>query len=283
MPSRRGWIRWTVSAAAALAVAALAVFWFSYRPSGLLEVSVLDVGQGDAVLLETPHGHVILIDGGPGDSVMRRLGEELPFWERTIDLVVLTHPHEDHLAGLNDVIRRYRVGTVMTTGVETGNPSYRAFLDEAAARSVPLNIVDGPQELTLDGITVSVLYPRASVRRLDNLNNGSIVIRTSYGDIDMLFTGDAETEVEEELLADKAVIGTEILKAGHHGSDTSSSEAFLAALKPELALISCGTGNTYGHPSLRTLRRFDRLGIRYRRTDLEGTIHIKTDGRQIFE
>lgn len=251
----------------------------------LFEINVLDVGQGDAILLETPQGQNILIDGGPDNKVLRRLGEELPFWERRIDLMVVSHPHEDHIAGLNPVLERYTVGAVMITGVEANSPTYRHFLDLVQQKQIPLYIADRPEEMKIGEIVLHILYPLKSFqgKRIGNLNNSSIVIKASYKDIDVLLSGDAEEPEEQELVEAGVDVEAEIFKAGHHGSETSSGEALLHKVKPQLILISDGAGNSYGHPSPRTLKRFERLGIPVRRTDLEGTIRIRTDGKQIYQ
>ncbi len=265
-----------------IVVASLNAYWRYYPvESGLFEMSVLDVGQGDAILLETPTGQTVLIDGGPDKKVLTRLGEELPFWEHRIDLVVVSHPHEDHIAGLIPVLERYEVGALMITGIQTKSATYARLLEVASARNVPLFIADSPRRLEFGGLNLSLLFPQTSLsgKRIANLNNSSIVVKATYGTIDILLTGDAEEIEEKQLLAAKVDLSAEILKAGHHGSETSSSEAFVKAVNPKLALISDGTGNSYGHPSPRTLKRFERLGIQTRRTDLEGTIHVMSDGK----
>ncbi len=269
-----------------ISIVALGVFWQSQpTQSGLLEISVLDVGQGDAILLEAPTGQTILIDGGPGKTVLSRLGEELPFWERRIDLIIVSHPHEDHIAGLNPVLERYEVGAVMLTGIEAKSATQQRFLQLVNEKHIPLFLAEQPQTISLGALKLKLLFPLMSFngKRISNLNNSSIVIKASFGDIDLLLTGDAEEPVEKQLLESGVDLNAEILKAGHHGSETSSSEAFVRRVAPTLVLISDGTGNSYGHPSPRTLKRFERLGIRVRRTDLESTIRLKTDGHSIIE
>ncbi|QQS60643.1 MBL fold metallo-hydrolase [Candidatus Falkowbacteria bacterium] len=265
--------------------ATLLAAWRLYPDTRLLEISVLDIGQGDAILLEAPNGQVILVDGGPDKKVLRRLGEELPFWERTIDVIVLTHPHEDHLAGLISVLDRYQVGAVMITGVMASSNSYKHFLEIISNKQIPLILVEQTETIAFDDVRLEILYPQSSfkARRMSNINNSSIVMKMVYKEVKLLLTGDAEEAEEKELLASGLNLEADILKAGHHGSDTSSSEPFVKAVDPELVLVSNGVENSYGHPSPRTLKRFERLGITVRRTDLEGTIHINTDGQTIYQ
>lgn len=265
--------------------ATLLAAWRLYPDTKLLEISVLDIGQGDAILLEAPDGQVILVDGGPDKKVLRRLGEELPFWERKIDLIVLSHPHEDHLAGLIPILDRYQIGGVMITGVMSTNTTYRQFLEMVTEKNIPLILVEQAQTIAFDDVRLEILYPQSSfkARRMSNINNSSIVMKVIYKDFEILLTGDAEEEQEYELLASGFNLQADILKAGHHGSDTSSTEEFVRAVDPEMVLVSNGVENSYGHPSPRTLKRFERLGITVRRTDLEGTIHINTDGQTIYQ
>ncbi len=265
--------------------ATLLVAWRLYPDTRLLEISVLDIGQGDAILLEAPDGQVILVDGGPDKKVLRRLGEELPFWERKIDLLVLTHPHEDHLAGLIPILDRYQVGGVMITGVMAATTSYIHFLEMVTEKNIPLILVEQAQTIAFDDVRLEILYPQSSfrARRMSNINNSSIVMKVVYKDFEILLTGDAEEEQEQELLVSGVNLQADILKAGHHGSETSSTEDFVKAVDPEMVLISNGVGNSYGHPSPRTLKRLERLGIPVRRTDQEGTITINTDGQTIYQ
>lgn len=262
----------------------LFIGWYIYPTDRLFEISLLDVGQGDSVLLEAPQGQVILIDGGPDKKVLRRLAEELPFWEKRIDLIALTHPHEDHLAGLIPILERYEIGAVMITGVAAQSSTYTHFLEIISDKEIPLMLIEQPQTITFDDVVLHILYPDTSfrARRISNLNNSSLVIKVVYKDIELLVTGDAEIEEEKELLSSKINLQADILKAGHHGSDTSSTEDFIKAVQPKLVLISDGAGNSYGHPSPRTLKQFERMGIPVRRTDLEGTIHLQTDGYVLY-
>ncbi|MDD5071460.1 MAG: ComEC/Rec2 family competence protein [Patescibacteria group bacterium] len=263
---------------------AVPIFGLSYNPPKELEVDFLDVGQGDAILIKSPMGQNILIDGGPDSKVIEGLGENLPFWDRRIDLMVLTHPHDDHVAGLIEVIRRYGVKKILYTGVVHSAPNYLAWLEAIRERKISLIIIDRPQKIILgDDCHLEIIHPLKSflARETGNLNNSSIVAKLVYGETKFLFMGDAEAEVEKELLAGEADLSAQVLKAGHHGSDTSSGEDFLEAVSPETAVIQVGKNNSFGHPSLRILKRLERAGAEILRTDLDGTIKMISNKKEI--
>jgi len=260
------------------------IFGLSYSPPEELEVDFLDVGQGDAILIKSPFGQNILIDGGPDSKVIEGLGKNLPFWDKRIDLMVLTHPHDDHVTGLIEVIKRYSVKKILYTGVIHSAPNYLAWLEKIRERKIPLVIIDRPQKIVLgDDCYMEIIYPRKSflAQETDNLNNSSIVARLVYGQTKFLLMGDAEMEVEKELLSSGGDLSAQVLKTGHHGSDTSSNEEFLEAVSPQIAAIQAGKDNDFGHPSLRILKRLERAGAEVLRTDINGTIKLVSDGEEI--
>ncbi|MCD4762296.1 MBL fold metallo-hydrolase, partial [bacterium] len=236
-------------------------FWLGYAAGNDLEVHFFDVGQGDAIFIESPYGQNIIIDGGPDNSIIRELPKFIDWWDRKIDLMILTHPHDDHLIGLIEVIRRYKVGRILYTGVEFDNPAYEAWLEEIDKREIPLTIIDRPQTIFLgDGCVLEIIYPQESFlgRVVENLNNSSIVAELTFKDNSFLFTGDIEREVEEELLP--VLSGAvDVYKSAHHGSDTSNSKAFLNIIRPSWIVVSVGKENNFGHPSRRVIKRFERL------------------------
>lgn len=278
---------------AALTLVALLGTHVATLPDGRLHVTVLDVGQGDAVLVETPDGAVMLVDGGPDpERTLRRLGLRLPFHRRSIDVVILTHPHQDHVAGLVEVLRRFEVGLVMHGGRAYDNPSYATMLELAAREGdgggdVARQALAG-MRLRLDAATeVEIVYPAAGdlTEPLPDgdINNASVVAVVRFGSFSAILTGDAEDPVEQELLARNAVGRAVLLKVGHHGSDSSSGEEFLSVVTPLIAAISSGTGNSYGHPSPSTLAALAEVpGIQVFRTDLHGDIEVITDGRSTW-
>jgi competence protein ComEC len=249
-----------------------------------LEVAFLDVGQGDSIYIRTPNNTKILIDGGGNKNIMTELSAVRPFWERDIDIMILTHPHADHLIGLIEVLNRLNVRKVYYTGALSPTPDYIEWLKIICEQNIPLEIIAGKQTLNIDrGINLEFLYPFANFTNIrpKELNDSSIVTRLTYKNINFLFMGDAEVPVEEELLQENIDLRAQVLKVGHHGSTSSSSEAFLERVNPQIAIICVGQDNDFGHPHLQTLRRLERRGISILRTDELGTIRLKTDGQTI--
>jgi len=255
-------------------------------PDGRLHVTVLDIGQGDAILVEAPSGATMLVDGGPDPELtLRRLGANLPFFTRRIDLLVLSHPHQDHVAGLLEVLQRFRVGAVLHAGLGYENPAYDRLLTDATHASVPLAVARTGQMMTLDPATsVQVLYPSevdAGAPLPDgDINNGSIVLLLRHGGFSALLTGDAESPVEAALLARDLLPPVDMLKVGHHGSNSSTTPGLLDATRPSVAVISAGEGNEYGHPAPETLAVLSaRRGLAVLRTDLDGDVEVSSDGQ----
>lgn len=246
-----------------------------------LEIDFLDVGQGDAILIKTPYEQNILIDGGPNSQVLSELGKNLAFFDKKIDLVVLTHPHADHVAGLVEVLRRYEVKKVLITGVLHTAPDYLAFLQEIDDQNISVDYANGLRDIALgQDLTLKILYPFKSLQgqKFENLNTTSIILKLIYKDNSFLFTGDAEETVESDLLAANLDVSAQVLKVGHHGSKYSSSPEFLDAVKPQYAVILVGVDNAFGHPHLRTLDNLEQRKFEILRTDQLGTIRIISDG-----
>ena len=253
--------------------------WFFTLPDGKLHLVFLDVGQGDAIFIESPQGRQVLIDGGPDPTVLlARLGEQMPFWDRSLDLVILTHPDADHLAGLVPVLERYRVAQVLEPEYPSASQTYARWLELLDERGIPvLNSSVAP--IILDGgVTLTVLHPgRELMTGTDaDSNNNSIVIRLVMGEFSALLPGDIEAEVERKLVQAGDILESTVLKAPHHGSDTSSSPVFLEAVSPQLVIISVGQDNPFGHPAAEVLDRLSAYTVQ--RTDERGSIEIVTDG-----
>ena len=256
------------------------------RPSGRPMVTVLDVGQGDAILVEGSRGGRLLIDGGPDpDRLLVELDRRIPPWDRRLDAVVLSHPHEDHVAGLAMLLERYRVGRTFEPGMLGPGPGYAAWAAELAGRPTPGGLLAAGDRLSVDDIVLEVLWPMpGSVPREPpdtgtGINNVSIVLLGSVAGHRFLLTGDVEEEVDPELLARLGHV--DLLKIAHHGSRTASTDAFLDAVDPTVAVASAGTGNPYGHPSPATLSRIEARGARVLRTDRDGSVSVTFEATAI--
>jgi competence protein ComEC len=257
-------------------------------PDGKLHVSFLDVGQGDAVLIQMPNGQDILIDGGPDpQKINMELSEKLPFWDRTIDLVVCTQPQADHVTGLVEVIERYRVKRVLEPGASYNSSIYREWSNLVKEKEVERDTAQTGQEIDLgSGVKIEVLNPPEDLWEgtNDDVNNNAVVLRLNWGRITFLFTADITEEVEFELIGQRANLRSTVLKIAHHGSRTSTATQFLAAVDPEAAVICVGANNTFGHPSAEVMERLiERLGgENVYRTDEDGTIEFITDGETLW-
>jgi competence protein ComEC len=264
------------------------VAWFAVLqlPSDdKLMVTFLDVGQGDAVFIETPKGAQILVDGGPeGDTLLSELGHHMPFWDRTLDLVVLTHPDADHLTGLVAALERYDVRAVIVREQPLETDLAEAWEMSLATEGATLIGGEAGTRIELsDGVTLEILHPGPGPVADDtgSTNNDSIVMRLVYGDVAFLLTGDIEATVEKELVRSGAYLRSSVLKLPHHGSNTSSSRAFLDAVRPQVAVISVGSDNDFGHPSREVLERLGKNTLVYR-TDQNGSVTVTSDGRRLW-
>jgi len=257
-------------------------------PDDKLHVSFLDVGQGDAILIQAPNGQNILIDGGPDpQKVSLELSKKLPFWDRTIDLMVSTHPDSDHVAGLVEVLKRYKVKRVLEPGVPYESPLYQEWLKLAKEKQNGHEIVRAGQEIDLgDGIKMEVLNPPPKLFQgtSSDVDNNGIVLKLTWNKVSFLFTADIREEAEFKLIGQRANLRSTVLKVAHHGSKTSTTPQFLAVVDPEVAVISVGAENKFGHPSPEVMGRLNnRLGKdKVYRTDKNGTIEFTTDGERLW-
>ncbi len=248
----------------------------------VLYVHAIDVGQGDSYLIVTPERKTVLVDAGLAESGPRIVASLRRLDIRELDLAVATHPHADHIGGMGYVLEAVKVKNFLDSGQEHTTLTYRRMLEAVKMHVGRLTVAQAGQKFNLDnGITLSVLGPRQpwlqNVSGSD-LNANSVVLRLDYGNFSMLFTGDAEDETEARLLSDQAPLDVKTLKVAHHGSRHSTKEPFLRAAKPEIAIISCGANNRYGHPTQATLDRLRRAGAKVYRTDLHGDIAIASNG-----
>jgi len=260
----------------------IAVYDFSQLP--FLKVIFFDVGQGDAGFIETPQRHQILIDGGPGSVILEKLGKSMPFYDRTIDLIILTHPEFDHLSGFNEVLKKYKVSNILWTGIVRDTAEYKEWKKLIEEEKTEIFIAKAGQKILWESETnnyMEVLYPFENLegKVFEDSNNTSIISKLVFGKNSFLFTGDAYKNVEGELINKKAEIDSDVLKVSHHGSKTSSSEEFIKSVSPQIAVISAGIGNKYGHPHQEVLELLEKYDIKILRTDKDGDIKIISDGK----
>ena len=259
----------------------IAASWLLPAPEQ--KVVFMDVGQGDSILLQDRTAQV-LIDGGQGDAVLRRLAEEMPYLDRTIEIVILTHPQRDHLEGLLHVLERYNVQLVLMPEVEYDSQLYAEWLSMLDTYHVPIKFARDGQRLHVGEMEFNVLWPAenpaALAAILSDVNNASVSTRVDYGEMSFLLTGDAEKRVESMLVqrARAGILDVDLLKAGHHGSNTSTYEPLLKAASASAVVVSVGSGNTFGHPHPDVLARVGDLPIW--RTDQSGSVRfVRQDGR----
>ena len=255
-----------------------------------LEVVFFDVNQGSAIFIQTPQKNQVLIDGGPDSLlVLEHLGQEMPFWDRTIDIVISTHSSTDHLTGLIEVLSRYKVNKIIWTGMSADSLTHYQFqekLNIAEQRGTEIIIAQFGQRFHLgQEIYFKVLNPLVKLQGADPIshNNNSIVIRLTFNEISFLFTSDIEQEreillVQKQEYLEQDFLLADILKVSHHGSETSSTIEFLRAVNPEIAVIQVGKNNKFGHPHQKIIDRLNKQEINVFRTDLDGTIKIISDG-----
>lgn len=259
-----------------LLVSLVAVLLFSFAdlvPTKAVKIWVFDVGQGDAIFIDAP-GKQVLIDGGPGSQVLEQLSAVMPWWDRSIDVIVNTHPHADHLEGLLPVMEQYTIGEVLDADESYTTPEFEEYMQLADGQR---RVISAGEVIDLGhGAKLTTLWPAEPYDDaiLADPNDGSIVMLFEYGDTSMLLTGDAGIEEEEFW----EVGDVDILKVGHHGSDTSTGQELLDRVTPEVAVISLGENNDYGHPDPFVIDRLERNNVEIYRTDLDGTIRVKTTG-----
>lgn len=285
------------------AVGLVLIFSFLFSlPDGKLHIFFCDVGQGDAAYIRAPNNQDILIDGGPNDSVLSCLGRHMPFYDRTIDVVMLTHPQKDHLQGLLSVIQRYKVKNFII-GIE-GNETegYRSLVDLLQVRQINIKNLFWGDKFSFGKTQFSILWPTrdwayqninknklaqgadltdSAVLGMStdkNINDFSYYLEISYGLFTSLFTGDGDLRIQREIMKEVTLPGVNILKYPHHGSKYGASEDFLKLVNPDLTVISVGK-NPWGHPNTETLDLLGKLSVPFKRTDQSGDVEIVSDGK----
>lgn len=247
--------------------------------SAALSVLFINVGQADSILVTMSTGQAMLIDAGESDSA-DAIYEELD--QRNIgriDILIATHPHADHIGGMSKIVERYDIGTVYMSDEKSDSATYQKLIDTIEFHDIPVIEASAGEQFALGAATCTIVSPN---RENDfDANNESVVIFLDYLNTECLFTGDMEEKSEDEALAEGYFVDADILKVAHHGSSTGTSEAFLQAVSPQYAVISCGEDNSYGHPHQETLDLLDEYGLTLYRTDLVGDVLFTSDGRTI--
>jgi len=248
----------------------------------ILTVAFLDIGQGDAIFIEAPNGNQVLIDGGANKSVLRQLSKVMPFYDRSIDVVIATHPDKDHIGGLPDVLRRYAVDFILESGAKNDTGISRAFESVISQNKIKRIFAKRGMVVTLDdGVFLNILFPDRDVSDVES-NTASIVIQLVYKNTEFMLTGDSPKMIEEYLVfLDGEKLRSDVLKAGHHGSKTSSAQIFLGFVSPKYSVISAGVNNSYGHPHKEVIEMLNQFNSVILNTQDRGTIIFKSDGESV--
>lgn len=247
--------------------------------SHLLMIHFIDVGQGDAILVQMPGGENMLIDGGEREAAGKVLEYLQSQRAEKLDVLLATHPHSDHIGGLAEVIHNMEVKKVYMPEISHSSQAFLSLLSEIKARGLTINKARAGVSLDFREVQCSIIAPVGE--EYDDINNYSAVVKLSYGDHTFIFTGDAEEQSEKEQIDSGAELRADVLKLGHHGSSSSSSKVYLDAVSPEFAVIMCGKDNSYGHPHKETLQKLEEAGVKVYRTDQMGNIIISSDGESL--
>lgn len=271
-----------------LGIVALFISFYAFRDVGannhhLLQVVILDVGQGDAIFIEAPNGNQMIIDGGPGTALSYVLPNVMKFSDRSIDTMIITNPDADHIGGFTDLLARYEIGSVIEPGTLSETETYSLLQEAITAEGVPHLFARAGMQVILDqekNIYFEILFPDRDVSTWER-NDGSLVGRLVYGETSFLLMGDATVLTEGIVASHFDLSGTDVLKTGHHGSRTSSGIALLQEAHPDMAIISAGKDNRYGHPHKEVIDRLVGLDIPYLGTYEAGTIECRSDGMKV--
>lgn len=249
-------------------------------PPDVLQIHFLDVGQADCILIQTPHGKNMLVDAGNNDDADYITAYLVKRGVKTLQVIIGTHPHEDHIGGMDQIINRFAVGGIYLPRVTTTTRSFEDLLLAIKNKGLKIKSVRGGGTIQLDSaVSIRVLAPNSDTYR--ELNNYSIVLKLTHGRNAILLTGDAEAISEAEMLQKHYPLKADLLKVGHHGSANSTTEEFLAAVAPKVAVISVGKGNSFKHPHRKTLQRLKKNHVKVYRTDKSGTIRWISDGKTL--
>jgi len=268
--------------AALMALTGLYVWNLEHKPE--LQIYFFDVGQGDSIFIEAKDGTQILIDGGPTNKILPLLGGVMPFYDHSIDVVILTHPHADHVSGLMEVLKRYNVEMIFESGASYHTAEAKEFESMVIEKNIKKIIIDRPVKLSFfKNAALNFLFPDKSFEGqvLKNVHDSALISELDFEGKKILFMSDAEKNLERYLLQKGALEDIDVLKVGHHGSKTSSTADFLKIVKPEYAVISASDRNRYGHPHPDVLSRLSAIGAQIFRTDINGTIILNINNGRL--
>lgn len=262
-----------------LTVVSLFFFYNKEGNDSILEINFIDVGQGDGILIKTPQGKVIVIDGGPYDDFNKKIGEKLPYRKRNIDLLILTHPHQDHYVGLVNLVKNYDVNTFIYPNYDIFLDDYKYLMKLIKEKNTKIIVGRFGQNINIENdFNLKILYPINIKKNEKNLNDTSVVVKLSYKKFDTLFTGDLPCEGEDEILKRQVDINSELLKIGHHGSRYSTCDEFLNKVGPIISVIQVGKDNDFKHPHIETLKKLSDKYVKILKNDELGDITIRSDG-----
>jgi len=255
---------------------------FAETRDNFLKVSFLDVGQGDAIFIETPTGNQLLIDGGPDKNILNALSRVMPFYDKSIDMIITTHPDQDHIGGIPEVLKNYNVLEYIDSGATSSTGTFLELQKEIEDKKIKTEIARVGEIIDLGGETyLKILYPQNELKSKDT-NDNSIIAKLFYGDSTFLFTGDAPTDVEQYLaMTHGEELDSDVLKVAHHGSRNSLSPEFLSAVSPEYSIISAGENNSFGHPHKEIIDFLNIIGTKILGTYEMGDIIFTSDGENI--
>lgn len=267
----------------------LSIRGITFLHSGMLSIIFCDVGQGDAIIIKSPQGKIITLDGGPDESFSRCLSSFLPFWHRTIDLMIVSHPHADHFVGNMAILQEYKVKAFATEDLSSDQKAYQLFLNLIQDKKVPEKVLSMQDAFSVGQARIQVVGPSreflASSSPGGNIGErsefASLILLISFGETTFLLSGDSQAAEMAEAVQKFGIHDISVLQSPHHGSATGLNGSLMATLKPKIGIISVGEANRYGHPAGSTLKLFDTFNVPVKRTDREGTIELISDGKTV--
>jgi len=271
-----------------LVLADVFIFFFvvSFYTPHKLKVVFFDVGQGDAIFVETPSGKQFIIDSGYNNLVLSRLSREMSIFDRSLDAVFASHPDSDHIGGMPDILKDYSVGEYFDSGVESDSALYKAVNEISFYEKISTSTLSSNNILDFgDGVFLEILWPETDLfDKTGDTNKGSLVVKLIYGNTSFLFEGDAPQSVEKTLIFKEGKeLDSDVLKVAHHGSKTSSLPAFISAVTPEFSVISAGKDNKFGHPNIETIDTLNSVGTKILETFVSGNITFESDGDKVVQ